>query len=151
VKFTEKTGKALAISLMFWCAGTGCMLVAHARAAAKTVSALATPTDPHACCEAGHKKQKLQASKVEQRARANTQSVSTRSLPPPASAMRCCPLGSRSMLVASRPQSTDRAEAFNQPDCLAPITAKSNLSPFAVPLRLPNRAHSYLLDCAFLI
>ena len=151
MKFTEKTGKALAISLMFWWAGTGCMLAAHARAATKTVTALATPADPHACCKAGHKKRKQHAAKVEQRASANTQSVSTRSLPVPSSAMRCCPLGSRSMLVASRLQSTDRAEAFNQPDFLAPIIAKSNLSPLAVPLRLPNRAHSYLLDCAFLI
>lgn len=151
MKFGEKIGKALAISLMFWWAGTGCMLGAYARAAAKTVTALATPADPHACCKAGHKKQKPHAAKVEQRASANTQSVSTRSRPAPSSAMRCCPLGSRSMLVASRPQSTDRSEAFNQPDCLAPIIAKSNLSPLAVPLRLPNRAHSYLLDCAFLI
>jgi hypothetical protein len=27
----------------------------------------------------------------------------------------------------------------------------SNQKPVAVPLRLPNRAESYLLDCAFLI
>jgi hypothetical protein len=65
--------------------------------------------------------------------------------------MSCCPLTSGSMVVTSRSQSNDNATVLQQSDSSSQLFAESRPSPVAVPLRLPNQAQSYLLDCAFLI
>jgi YD repeat-containing protein len=55
------------------------------------------------------------------------------------------------IVVTSRSQSNDNATVLQQSDSSSQLFAESRPSPVAVPLRLPNRAQSYLLDCAFLI
>jgi hypothetical protein len=54
-------------------------------------------------------------------------------------------------VVASRSQSNDEASALSRSDSSAFKLSTSNQRPVAIPLRLPNQADCYLLDCAFLI
>jgi hypothetical protein len=149
----------LAIALMFWCAGTGCMIVAYARAAAADPiveqmghSIGSTAMDAHACCKA------KRASSKTARARSNANLapsdfnlLTTPSAPSQTRVMDCCPLTSGSIVVSSRSQSNDNATAAQQANSASFSFVGAAPPPLAVPLRLPNRAHSYLLDCAFLI
>jgi hypothetical protein len=148
--------KALAIALMFWCAGTGCMMVSYARAemsdmdssaqpAEQPMAHMSTAMDAHACCKAKHKSAK--------RTKPTHRSIDTEFTVPPiqTGAMSCCPLTSGSLVVASRSQSNDRGSALIETDSSSLNLSNSDHTPVAVPLRLPNRAESYLLDCAFLI
>ena len=152
----------LALVLMFWCAGTGCMMVSYARAAAADLSSAAgmmdhamagsMSTDAHACCKA-----KRSATKGH-RQHADSKPLSTElnlltmpSTPAPAGVMNCCPLTTGSIVVSSRSQSNDSATVLQQRNSSSHSLISSHPAPLAIPLRLPNRTHSYLLDCAFLI
>ena len=153
----------LALLLMFWCAGAGCMMVSYARAAANDSadSALmgqgmggSTPMDAHACCKAKHRSAKA----LHHSARSNLpvktaelKLLTIPSTPTQSGAMNCCPLTSGSIVVASRSQSNDRSLALEYSDSSSLLTVTSDPLRLEVPLRLPNRSHSYLLDCAFLI
>lgn len=149
--------KALAIALMFWCAGAGCMAVSYAQAAmrdmdasaevlASAMSHMSGAMDAHACCKAKRRGAKGSAS-------ATQSSLNEFAIPEPvrSDAMSCCPLTTGSIVVASRSQSNDEASALSRADSSAFKLSTSNQRPVAIPLRLPNRAESYLLDCAFLI
>ena len=149
--------KALTIGLMFWCAGAGCMMVSYAKGAmsdmdspaaseAHAMAHMAGSMDPHACCKAKRK----DAKRSESAAATNLHEFT---IPEPvqSSAMNCCPLTSGSIVVASRSTSNSDAPALSQTDSSAFDPLPSYQRPLAIPLRLPNRAHSYLLDCAFLI
>jgi hypothetical protein len=150
----------IAIALMFWCAGAGCMMVSYARAsmsdadasaqtADQPMAGMSAAMDAHACCKAKHK--------AVSRVRATKPSLGSNpgefTLPEPVSsdAMSCCPLTSGSIVVASRSQTNDNASELAQTDSSSLKFENSHQAPVAVPLRLPNRAGSYLLDCAFLI
>ncbi len=150
----------VAIALTIWCAGAGCMMVSYAQsamsagdsaapAAEQTIAASSAAMDSHACCKAKHK-----ALKPTRAASKSTNiELSELTLIPPArgDAMSCCPLTSGSIVVASRSQSTETGSALELADSSALNLQTSYETPLTVPLRLPNRAHSYLLDCAFLI
>ena len=154
-----KIVKTLAIALMFWCAGAGCIVVSYAKGAMSEIdSSAATDThamphmsgvmDAHACCKAKRKGAKRSSS-----AESTPSEFTQLTIPEPvqSNAMNCCPLTSGSIVVAPRSTSNDEAPAlaqtFSSP--FNPLT--SYKAPVAIPLRLPNRAHSYLLDCVFLI
>ncbi len=151
----------LAMALMFWCAGTGCMMVSYARASmsdADSSSAIANEQpmagmsaamDSHACCKAKHRALKHSAAAKEPFNRELTQVM----LPSPAQgdAMSCCPLTSGSIVVASRSQTNDGASQVAHTNSSSPKLENSNQTPVAIPPRLPDQAHSYLLGCAFLI
>jgi hypothetical protein len=149
----------LALALMLWCAGTGCMVVSYARAAATEPSAssmaghmmaLSTAMDAHACCKAKH--QSVQAHhEPAQLTEAVGLDLLTFPSAPQSGVMNCCPLTSGSIVVASRSQSDDRPIVLQQSGLPSLLLTSSDSPPVAVPLRLPNRAHAYLLDCAFLI
>ena len=149
----------VAIALMFWCAGAGCLMVSYARAAATEMDAappvaehamhMSASMDAHECCKAKHKAEKRSHSLTR-----STDSEFTEFTIPastPSGSMSCCPLTSGSIVVASRSQSNDGAPALAQTDSSLLKLSSSNSKPVAVPLRLPNRAEAYLLDCAFLI
>jgi hypothetical protein len=152
----------LAFALMFWCAGTGCMMVSYARAAATEFGDAASmmsqtmagsmSMDAHACCKAkrpsakGHHARAESKSSVPER-----ELLTTPSTPTPTGVMNCCPLTTGSIVVSSRSQSNDRAALMQAADAASLSLIHSDSTPLAIPLRLPNRAHSYLLDCAFLI
>lgn len=72
-------------------------------------------------------------------------------LPPPAGAMNCCPLTSASAAgVTKRANDTLTATLLERTTLLAFLnTAES--SALTTPLRLPNRGHTYLRCCVFLI
>lgn len=156
MNFGGKIGKALAIALMLWCAGTGCMMVSYASAGATeavTVESSSPAVEDMAGMPACHaqrqKNRKVTTSKAP--AAGNVGQVN---LPGPSrsGAMSCCPLTTGSIAAASRAQwNDDGATAIANTDSQIPNLEGLRNKPLAIPLRLPNRAHSYLLDCAFLI
>ena len=142
--------KSLALVLVFWCGGTGCMLVGYATALGTPVAESASaPSDGMTAapsCHAHRQNHRKTTSKP-----AGADRVRRLALPVPSrsAAMSCCPLTSGSIAAAYRSQSQSSPALTNsesQIGNLALITA-----PVAVSMRLPNRAHSYLLDCGFLI
>jgi len=149
----------VAIALMFWCAGAGCMMVSYARSAMNDMDgsaqsagqsmAMSSSMDAHACCKAKHKS--LTKAHSQKRSVTSDLSEFTLTEPAPSGAMSCCPLTSGSIVVGSRSQTNDHASELAQTDSSSLKLASSNQTPVAIPLRLPNRARSYLLDCAFLI
>ena len=150
-----KPSRVLAIALMLWCAGTGCMMVSYARAAGPEAAA-AESNSPAAedmagmpACHAQHKKNR----KVTTAITSPSLSVGQFNLPGPArsGAMNCCPLTSGSIAATSRSQSNSAAPVLANTGSQLTDLITSRTRPVAVPLRLPNRAHSYLLGCAFLI
>jgi hypothetical protein len=151
----------LAIALMFWCAGAGCMMVSYARSAmtgmdapaqsaAQPMAGMSGSMDAHACCKARHKSSKQSTDAV---AKASGLELVQTALPPSSSTdvMSCCPLTSGSIVIASRSQSTDDNSVLNHTGSSSLQLTKTKSPPLAVPLRPPNRACAYLLDCAFLI
>ena len=149
----------VAIALVFWCAGAGCMMVSYARSAmndmdapaqsAEQSMAMSSSMDAHGCCKAKHKS----LIKDHSQKRSVAGDLMEFALPPsaPSGAMSCCPLTSGSIVVGSRSQTNDHASELAQTDSSSLKLASSTQTPVAIPLRLPNRARSYLLDCAFLI
>ena len=160
MNLAAKTAKALAIALMLWCAGAGCMAVSYAQgvmrdmdaaadAVANAMSHMSGSMDAHACCKAKRRGAKRSNSATE----SSPGEVTESAVPPPVqnNAMSCCPLTTGSIVVTSRSQSDDEASTQSPPSSPAFRLLTSNQRPVAVPLRLPNRAESYLLDCVFLI
>ena len=149
----------IAMALIFWCAGTGCMMVSYARAAMnedaateaveQPMAAMSAAMDAHACCKAKHKS--LSKAHPRQRSAAGDLKEFTPPASEPSGAMSCCPLTSGSIVVGSRAQTNDQASELAPTDSASLKLTSSNQTPVAIPLRLPNRARSYLLDCAFLI
>jgi hypothetical protein len=151
----------VAIALMFWCAGAGCMMVSYARgamtrmdapaqSAPQAMAGMSASMDAHACCKARHKSSQQSADAVD---KASGLELVQTALPPSSSseAMSCCPLTSGSIVIASRSQSTDDNSVLNHTGSSSLQLTKTKSPPLAVPLRPPNRARAYLLDCAFLI
>ena len=158
MNWSAKPFKALAVALLLWCAGAGCVLVRSAQGSGVSAgdSALADSTNPgemggskHAAC---HAKQSQKAGKTSRRSQL-TKAVEQRDFPRPgrSDAMSCCPLVNGLLLTSSRGQTHADAGivAINNSPSLA-IT-NSPPAPLDVPLRLPNQHHLYLRGCAFLI
>ncbi|MGZ8847688.1 MAG: hypothetical protein ACXW3C_14610 [Pyrinomonadaceae bacterium] len=152
----------IAVALIGWCAGAGCLTVSYARGAMgeiedsaqaleQSMSGSPKSADAHACCKARHKS--LNRSTIVSQARldrAEQSQLTLPSTPAPGNAMKCCPLTSGNMLVGSRYQSHENALAAAQNVSIVFLN-RFIPKPVAVPLRLPNRDQSYLLGCAFLI
>lgn len=162
LRHVSRLRSVLAVALMCWCAGAGCLTVTYARgamaeqedaaqAAAQSVSGAPKSADAHACCKARHKSLKRTSASKVQLDRAEAMQLTLPSAPVPSSAMKCCPLTSGNVLVASRYHSGENnLAAAHHSSSLVSLTSFMP-KPVAVPLRLPNRDHSYLLGCAFLI
>jgi hypothetical protein len=153
----------LALSLVLWCAGAGCMMVSYARAATNHTSGAAAlmdhamggsmSMDAHACCKAKRRASKATRPSESRRSfeSAGLNLLALPSTPTQSGVMNCCPLTTGSIVTASRSQSNDHATTLQQSAGRSFLSISSDPLPLAVPLRLPDRAHSYLLDCAFLI
>ena len=155
----------VALALIFWCAGAGCMLVSVAQAsmadvagsphsADQMMTGVSSSMGAHACCKAKHRSASgNQTQKLSTASSADAEEILLTIPPAPAQsgAMSCCPLTSGSIVVASRSQSNDRATVSEATSSSSLLVISSDPPPLSVPLRLPDRAHSYLLDCAFLI
>lgn len=142
----------VALALILWCAGTGCMLVSYARTAndpaADSTSAADESLSGMPACHAQRQKTHKATSSKTARDTAGRFNVPA---PTRSGSMSCCPLTTGSLVATSRPQANDAAPAFSNTNSELPNLVRSTSRPVAIPLRLPNRAHSYLLDCAFLI
>jgi hypothetical protein len=159
LKRTLTLRRAVAIALIVWCAGAGCMVVSYARGAmsaedstssspGQSMAGNPSSMDAHACCKARHKALKRAAvAKIPD----VTFTQFTTPLPARGNAMSCCPLTSGSLVIAARSQTDDSTSDLAPEDSSALKLKSSHDIPVTVPLRLPNRARSYLLDCAFLI
>lgn len=154
-----KPFKALAIALMLWCAGTGCVLVRSAQATdigagdsalADSMNAGEMGASQHAAC---HAKQAQKAGKASRSRPQLTKAFEQGNFPRPgrSDAMSCCPLVNGLFVTSSRSQSQDDASIIAIND--STLLALTNLAPapLVVPLRLPDQHHLYLRGCAFLI
>jgi hypothetical protein len=156
----------LAMSLILWCAGTGCMIVSYAHGAAmvggnesphasgESLSSHLSMAS-HECCKAKHSSAKHTAdlmamTKTNSRSDAAEQ-MTLPELPAPSGAMSCCPLTSGTFVAASRTQSNDNDAAPAQSDSDSPSLTDLRQPPLVVPLRLPPKDHTYLRCCVFLI
>ncbi|MGQ0760815.1 MAG: hypothetical protein ACT4OT_02175 [Acidobacteriota bacterium] len=152
-----KKFKTIAVALMLWCAGAGCVLVrsaqatdvgARASALADSMNAGEMGASKHAACHAKQAIGKASRSRpqltkaVEQR---NTQR------PGRSDAMSCCPIVNGLFVTSSRGQIQDDAGIIAINDSSSLALTNSSRAPLDVPLRLPNQHHLYLRGCAFLI
>ena len=160
MNLAAKMSKALAIALMFWCAGAGCMMVSYAQGAMREMDSsdgmdmssmthMSGSMDAHACCKA--KRKNARRSQAVSQSKFSEFKEFTVPAPAQSAAMSCCPLTSGSIIFASRSNGNDDASVLSNTDSSTCKLSSSNQKPVTPPLRLPNRAHSYLLDCAFLI
>ena len=151
----SKLRSALAVGLMLWCAGTGCLahgiaMASSAPAPAKTnLSQSENAMNGHACCKARHR------SLRDEFAKANSDDAGTITLPEDSSSdgvNSCCPLTSGSFVIASRSQTNDNNSSASVGTGLPEQSFALQFSAIPiVPLRLPNHEQTYLTCCAFLI
>ena len=71
---------------------------------------------------------------------------------PPSGSMNCCPLTGPLVTVATKARADDNSAAATlERTILTIFNGDVHPSPLTPPLRLPNRGHTYLRCCAFLI
>lgn len=159
----NKLRSALALALVLWCAGTGCVLVSYANSNAigGTGSSPAqieesASSSADGSCHARHGSQKRDEVPAQTRTNAASE-MSTGSeqiaLPEnrdPLGSMSCCPLAVGTFVVASRAHSNDSDAALTQGQP-SPSLTNFHAAPRTYPLRLPNQDQTYLRCCVFLI
>jgi hypothetical protein len=154
-----KLFKILAIALILWCAGAGCVLVRSAQATdigagdsaqADSTNAGEMGASKHAVC---HAKQAQKAGKASRSRPQLAKAFEQRNTPRPgrSDAMSCCPFVNGLFVTSSRGQTHDDASIIEINDSTLPALANSSPAPLLVPLRLPNQNHLYLRGCVFLI
>ena len=165
-KLIQKARWALAVALMLWCAGAGCMLVSYAHGAsmanpeaaaapanAPTWAGLSASAGAHSCCKAHHSSQHAPAiAHSHAPVAAELNEVGLPESSSPSDAASCCPLTSGTFLVTAR-QSVrdDRASEALKPDAPVLALGYAYATPRALPLRLPDQEQAYLRCCSFLI
>jgi hypothetical protein len=159
VNWRAKLFKTLAIALMLWCAGTGCVLVRSAQATdigagnsalADSMNAGEMGASQHAAC---HAKQAQKAPQASRSRPQPTKAFEQRNTPGPgrSDAMSCCPLVNGLFVTSSRSHTQDETSITAINDSALLALTNSSSAPLVVPLRLPNQHHLYLRGCAFLI
>lgn len=151
----------LAFAVAFWMAGAGCMFgcegmtsaAAASNSQTTTATNLATIVSGDACasmqshdCCARHRKQSPPQQHEVTRA---SQGTEIAGLVP---AMANCPLAINASAVLSNPR-TEQSKTLALPASAIIQNAEQleQRSAFLHPLRLPNRGHTYLRCCVFLI
>jgi len=157
----------LATTLSFWVAGAGCFLgcegmIASAASVASAESSHHSGSNPivvsgdacasdegnsaHDCCKKNSKS-------VKQTSSASTGSSSSFELSGSSSgAMNGCPLAVSRAAVIAKTRDGDLNSVPTIVRYLIPdLNSAEQTAPLASPLRLPNRGHTYLRCCAFLI
>ncbi len=165
-KIISRLRSALAVALVLWCAGAGCMIVSYAHGTAMSaantagVSSGSTASGEtsgsmgtHDCCKARHASEHRLASSTKHVSSsdlsANFEGLAE--LPNSSNAMNCCPLTSGAFVVNGRQRiSNDDASESSGVKAVSILTSFA-ATPFAMPLRLPNQKQTYLRGCVFLI
>ena len=165
-KSIQKARWAIAVALMLWCAGAGCVLGTYAHAAMRdhdlpqtqaggmAMSGLSAAAGTHSCCKARHSSQRV-VSKSSSRPAPRAAGFGEVALPESSNssdAMSCCPLTGGTFLVTARQSVRDdrASEAINS-GASALVLTDVAATPRALPLRLLNQNQTYLRGCAFLI
>lgn len=164
---TQGLRSALAIALMLWCAGAGCMIVSYAHGVAMSATEGAQTSSSndawagvtgsagaHAGCKARHASERQVARSMTNHASSSGSLAEIEGLAEVLSssdAMSCCPLTTGTILAAGRQLTSNEEASASQG--LDPIAVVNNVTstPLAIPLRLPNQNQTYLRGCVFLI
>ena len=146
----------IALVLMLWCAGAGCIFVTSARATSadseiQSTAEAEASTGSHGSCHASTQPKKARKAHANS-GPAGVKRLSLPAMPTPSGAMSCCPLTSGSIATPSRVQTNDDHLTAVSHDELSylPLTTRGT-APLAIPLRLPNKDQTYLRCCVFLI
>ena len=155
----------LALAVAFWMAGAGCMLGCENMVTAAASNGNATPANglaaivsgeacasaqSHGCC-AKHKSTSRQTSAPKQVASSRTAPGAEVATAPPAS-MVDCPLALNATAALAKSGTEKTNSAVLAATVTNPVTTTLTYhSAFLHPLRLPNRGHTYLRCCVFLI
>lgn len=157
----SKLRSALALGLVLWCAGAGCLAhgmamrnvtpVPESKSTKANSSQSAMTMNGHACCKARHRSLRSDSA-----AKSDSDSgPGTIALPEDSSsddAASCCPLTSGSFVMVSRSQTHDSHSSAASGTGLPQQNFTARFSADrATPLRLPGREQTYLTCCAFLI
>jgi hypothetical protein len=158
---------SLALAVAFWMAGAGCLLGCE-----NMVTAAATDLElpassqlvvasgeacaamhSHDCCakrsHASSSKVAANAASVQSGAKTNDQLESVAQIP---GTMIDCPLAVNATAALSKARTDLSAVALLSSSALSPHSnSPEQTSAFVRPLRLPNRGHTYLQCCVFLI
>lgn len=165
---------ALAVSLSLWIAGAGCLLGCQSMVASATANIVDEPpaeghhlsmivsgdacatNQGHDCC--AKKKAATQARAAEPTGKPSLQTAAlisqTESLTPqPSGGMRDCPLALNRAVVVTKTSGGKQVSApIALPLKALPVeTSTEQLNSVTPVARLPNRAHTYLRCCVFLI
>lgn len=159
----QKARWVIAVALILWCAGAGCMLgtYAHAmrdhdlpqaQAGGMAMTGLSAAAGTHSCCKARHSSQHVASAHRPAPIAAAFEEVVLPVSSNSSEAMSCCPLTSGTFLVTARQSvSGDHASEATKSDAPALVLAHLDATPRALPLRLPNQSQTYLRCCVFLI
>jgi len=164
---------SLALSVAFWMAGAGCLLGCQNMVSAAASSEVASPltsaaivvsgeacasTHSHDCCAKGngHSAAKALTKPISDKGQLTAdsgQDIALDSVFPPISpSMMDCPLAVNATAVLSKARPDQSNVALPSQSGLVSLSNPSeHTSAFARPLRLPNRGHTYLHCCSFLI
>lgn len=158
---------SLALAVASWMAGAGCLLgcgnMMAADASSDASSNAATPASSSTIVAAGEACASMHAHdccakhRTHSASRADTKSNSTTAVFVPGLAatpatMMDCPLAVNAAAALSKAASDQSSVALASTSARASLSNSSEqTSAFARPLRLPNRGHTYLRCCVFLI
>ena len=149
---------ALVPMLSFWIAGTACLLGCSVQAAQSQTNA---PSDDHAVvtahesCASSKSHDCCAGKQASTQDTSETKSVAEIALTPQggtSGTMGECPLGIRATAVISKVGQEQTTIVLPLPSVpsVAPAVPE-HTSPVIDPLRVPNRGHTYLRCCVFLI
>lgn len=156
---------AIALGLMLWCAGAGCMVVSYAHGAMRSPAVsnfrsrgagwnVTGSAGAHNCCRARHQSERRIDSSLPGQAPPSkfaTKEIGLAEVPNQSDAMSCCPLTSGTFVVSSRQRaSNDESSVPRAIDAVSipngPATAARSLV-----LHLPYQSQTHLRLCVFLI
>ena len=162
---------ALALAVALWMAGAGCMLGCenmataaiasdhHATAEAAVIVAsgeACASMHSHDCCAKGAShsstSSKSQTNANHSAASARTHHAIASESIAPSTVMMDCPLAVNAMAALPKSRANQSSTALLSAGA-RPVVSNSveQTTPFSRPLRLPNRGHTYLRCCTFLI
>jgi hypothetical protein len=159
---------ALALAVALWMAGAGCMLGCENMSSAAAASdhhvtanapdivasgeACASMHSHDCCAKRASKSTKSQTSKDHSTANVRTHHAIVSESVATSSAIMDCPLAVNATAALSKPRPDQSSTALLATGALPAVSNSFEQTiSFARPLRLPNRGHTYLRCCTFLI
>ncbi|MBA2702544.1 MAG: hypothetical protein H0U60_01660 [Blastocatellia bacterium] len=152
----------LAVALAFWVAGAGCLLgcegmmtvAASSSAGHESSSNLNLVVSGEACASAkSHDCCAKRNHRVQPKAQSDERQAATLvETDPASSAMSDCPLAMSRTVVVAKSGARETSSATTVPNANLPTqNLLEQLAPLVAQVRLPNRGHTYLRCCSFLI